>query len=138
MVIVVGQNMKDIYIYDVYITISVNLQTLAKSLRSERGKLYPVKCDVSKEPEVTETFKWVKANLGGVDILINNAGVGSYNTLTGIYDTRASTIRPGANGATSHRHRWLPHAADGILYAVLIESAQTRESVVARRGQTLR
>jgi NAD(P)-dependent dehydrogenase (short-subunit alcohol dehydrogenase family) len=87
--------MKDIYIYDVCITISVNLQTLAKSLKSERGKLYPVKCDVSKEPEVTEAFKWVKTNLGGVDILINNAGVASYNTLTGIYDTRASTIRRG-------------------------------------------
>jgi hypothetical protein len=35
-------------------------------------------------------------------------------------------FRPGANGASSHRHRWLPQAAVCILYAVLIDSAQTR------------
>jgi hypothetical protein len=35
-------------------------------------------------------------------------------------------VRPGANGATSHGHRWLPRAAVCILYADLIDSAQTR------------
>jgi NADP+-dependent farnesol dehydrogenase len=56
---------------------------LANSIKTATGKLYPLKCDVSKESEVTEAFKWIKTNLGGVDILINNAGVGSYNSLTG-------------------------------------------------------
>jgi NADP+-dependent farnesol dehydrogenase len=50
-------------------------QELAKSLKSEKGKLYAVKSDVSKESDIQEAFKWVKANLGGVDILVNNAAV---------------------------------------------------------------
>jgi NADP+-dependent farnesol dehydrogenase len=50
-------------------------QELSKSLQSAKGKLYPVKCDVSKESDIQATFKWVKANLGGVDILVNNAAV---------------------------------------------------------------
>jgi NAD(P)-dependent dehydrogenase (short-subunit alcohol dehydrogenase family) len=53
-------------------------QELSKSLKSAKGKLYAVKCDVSKESDVQAAFKWVKANLGGVDILVNNAAV-AYN-----------------------------------------------------------
>ncbi|KAJ9585022.1 hypothetical protein L9F63_020632, partial [Diploptera punctata] len=51
------------------------------ALRSEKGKLYGVKCDVTKEEDVKEAFKWVKSNLGGVDILINNAGGDSSSSL---------------------------------------------------------
>jgi NAD(P)-dependent dehydrogenase (short-subunit alcohol dehydrogenase family) len=58
-------------------------QEIAKSLHSAPGKLYPLKCDVSKESDVKETFKWVKSNLGAVDILVNNAGVCDYNNLIG-------------------------------------------------------
>jgi NAD(P)-dependent dehydrogenase (short-subunit alcohol dehydrogenase family) len=59
------------------------IQELSKSLESATGKLYAVKCDVSNEPEVLAAFKWVKDNLGGVDILINNAGVLYDTSLTG-------------------------------------------------------
>jgi NADP+-dependent farnesol dehydrogenase len=45
--------------------------------------LYPVKCDISNESEVLAAFKWVKDNLGGVDILINNAAVGTGASLNG-------------------------------------------------------
>ncbi|XP_069685859.1 uncharacterized protein [Periplaneta americana] len=57
------------------------IQELADSLKSQPGKLYPLKCDITKETEVQEAFKWVKSNLGGVDILINNAGVASSSNL---------------------------------------------------------
>jgi NAD(P)-dependent dehydrogenase (short-subunit alcohol dehydrogenase family) len=50
-------------------------QELSMSLKSAKGKLHAVKCDVSKVSDIQAAFKWVKANLGGVDILVNNAGV---------------------------------------------------------------
>jgi NAD(P)-dependent dehydrogenase (short-subunit alcohol dehydrogenase family) len=78
MTTVLRDNMQDA------IYISINLQALEKSLKSEKGKLYALKCDVSKESEVKEAFKWINSNLGGVDILINNAGVASFNYLIGI------------------------------------------------------
>lgn len=40
-----------------------------------KKKLYAVKCDVSNENEIIETFKWIDKNLGGISVLINNAGI---------------------------------------------------------------
>jgi hypothetical protein len=62
------------------------LQELEGSLQSAPGKLYALKCDVTKEQEIKEAFKWVKDNLGGVDILVNNAGGAWNNTLCGNSD----------------------------------------------------
>lgn len=56
---------------------------MSNSLRSSQGKLYPLKCDVRKESDIKEAFKWVKSNLGGTDIHVNNAGVADYNNLIG-------------------------------------------------------
>jgi len=50
-------------------------QELSKSLQSATGKLYAVKCDVTNNSDTETAFKWVKGNLGGVDILVNNAAV---------------------------------------------------------------
>jgi NADP+-dependent farnesol dehydrogenase len=58
-------------------------QELSKSLQSETGKLYAIKCDVTKNFDIETAFKWVKDNLGGVDILVNNAGVGLNSPLIG-------------------------------------------------------
>jgi NAD(P)-dependent dehydrogenase (short-subunit alcohol dehydrogenase family) len=57
-------------------------QELSKSLKSAKGKLYALKSDVSKESDIQEAFKWVKANLGGVDILVNNAAAGKDTPLS--------------------------------------------------------
>ncbi|XP_021929730.1 dehydrogenase/reductase SDR family member 11-like [Zootermopsis nevadensis] len=57
------------------------IQELSATLKTAPGKLYAVKCDVTKEADVKETFRWVKSNLGGVDILVNNAGGDSSNNL---------------------------------------------------------
>lgn len=39
------------------------------------GKLFAVKCDLTQEAEIKQAFEWIEANLSGVDILINNAGI---------------------------------------------------------------
>ena len=58
-------------------------QELSKSLQTETGKLYAIKCDVTKNSDIETAFKWVKDNLGGVDILVNNAGIGIISPLIG-------------------------------------------------------
>jgi NADP+-dependent farnesol dehydrogenase len=57
------------------------VEELKNSVKGCSGTLYAVKADVSKEEEVVALFKWVKNNLGGVDVLINNAGIPGKSTL---------------------------------------------------------
>jgi len=41
------------------------------------GKLHSFQCDLNNENEIESMFKWIKANHGGVDICISNAGFGN-------------------------------------------------------------
>lgn len=52
-------------------------------MKGYSGTLYILKADVSKEKEIVAAFEWVKNNLGGVDVLINNAGITAPSTLHG-------------------------------------------------------
>lgn len=52
-------------------------------MKGYSGTLYALKADVSKEEDIVAAFKWVKNNLGGVDVLINNAGIIGKSTLHG-------------------------------------------------------
>ncbi|XP_018572842.1 farnesol dehydrogenase [Anoplophora glabripennis] len=58
------------------------MEALAKKLSGKKGKLYPLKTDISKEEDILNAFKWVKENLGPVHILINNAGIVGQTNLT--------------------------------------------------------
>ncbi|XP_062558607.1 farnesol dehydrogenase-like [Armigeres subalbatus] len=40
-----------------------------------KNRLHALKCDISKEDDVLKTFKLVEEKFGGVDVLINNAGI---------------------------------------------------------------
>ncbi|XP_055915014.1 farnesol dehydrogenase [Eupeodes corollae] len=37
--------------------------------------LHAIKCDLTKEDDVMKAFEWTEKNFGGVDVLVNNAGV---------------------------------------------------------------
>lgn len=40
-----------------------------------KGKLYAVHCDITNEDDIKSAFNWVEQNVGGVDVLVNNAGI---------------------------------------------------------------
>ena len=60
---------------------SDRVEELAKQLKCKKGKLYPLKTDISKEEDILKAFQWTLNNLGPVHILINNAGIMSQTTL---------------------------------------------------------
>lgn len=39
------------------------------------GKLYAVRCDVTDEADIKSGFQWIRETLGGIDLLVNNAGI---------------------------------------------------------------
>lgn len=40
-----------------------------------KGEIHALKCDISKEEDILNAVKWTRDNLGGADVLVNNAGV---------------------------------------------------------------
>ncbi|KAJ6637275.1 Farnesol dehydrogenase [Pseudolycoriella hygida] len=40
-----------------------------------KGVLHARQCDVTEEEEVKSTFQWINEQFGGIDVLVNNAGV---------------------------------------------------------------
>lgn len=44
-------------------------------MKDAAGKVYAQSCDVSVESDVRAAFRWVESTLGGVDILVNSAGI---------------------------------------------------------------
>ncbi|XP_022317772.2 dehydrogenase/reductase SDR family member 11-like isoform X2 [Crassostrea virginica] len=51
------------------------IEDLKKELKSEKGQLIPIKCDITNEEEILSMFGRIQSELGGVDVCINNAGL---------------------------------------------------------------
>ncbi|XP_066143027.1 farnesol dehydrogenase-like [Euwallacea fornicatus] len=51
------------------------IELLSKQLSKEKGKLYPFRCDMTKEDDIVATIKQVAFKLGPIHILVNNAGL---------------------------------------------------------------
>jgi len=60
------------------------LQELMVNIKQEYNvDLYPIRCDLREEKDILKMFKWVIMKLGGVDVLINNAGIISKDLISG-------------------------------------------------------
>lgn len=62
-----------------------------KISRTATGVLYPRKCDLNKEEDIVALFNWIDVELGGVHVLINNAGVNNQAQL--LDDNNTAQIR---------------------------------------------
>ncbi|TDG39111.1 hypothetical protein AWZ03_014467 [Drosophila navojoa] len=57
------------------------LQELKAELPADQAKRFYYRvCDVAVEQQVIETFAWIDQQLGGADVLVNNAGIVRNNT----------------------------------------------------------
>lgn len=54
------------------------LDDLASEIRSGGGNALPVRCDVRREEDVVELFRQGLDRFGGIDVLINNAGIADH------------------------------------------------------------
>lgn len=61
------------------------VEDLKKELpQSLRKNLHAMKCDVSKEDDILRTFATIEKKFGGVDVLVNNAGISRSTNLIDI------------------------------------------------------
>ncbi|XP_077256280.1 farnesol dehydrogenase-like [Temnothorax americanus] len=58
------------------------LEELAKNIKREfKAEVYTMQCDVRQEENILKVFKWAEERLSGIDVMINNAGVISNETI---------------------------------------------------------
>ncbi|XP_026466756.1 farnesol dehydrogenase-like [Ctenocephalides felis] len=58
-----------------------------KMSRSNGGVIYPRICDIREEKQVVDSFTWISEKFGGVDVLVNSAGIIRKNMLTNVGNT---------------------------------------------------
>ncbi|GJQ80409.1 hypothetical protein Trydic_g12268 [Trypoxylus dichotomus] len=51
------------------------IEQLSTELKDERGTLYAVRVDLTKEQDILDGINWTTDNVGPVSVLINNAGI---------------------------------------------------------------
>jgi NADP-dependent 3-hydroxy acid dehydrogenase YdfG len=83
------------------------LQAAAGEIEAAGGRALPLRCDVSSESEVDALFAHVAATCGGIDLLVNNAGL----MLLGRFDKGRSGEWARMNELNVQALAYLCHAA---------------------------
>lgn len=66
------------------------VEQLRQELSAEKqSRVHAIRCDVSRNEQVTKAFEWIKEHLGAVDVLISNAGTMATGELSGQADAGA-------------------------------------------------
>lgn len=62
-----------------------NVKELKRTLEENNctGRFYPLVCDLTKESDILNAFKWIDENIGGIHFMINNAGIVRISPLIG-------------------------------------------------------
>src|ERR1700726_4458768 len=60
------------------------LKTLAREIRQGGAAVLDLSCDVSDYTQITEAFRAIRKDLGEPDVLLYNAGSGTFGTITEI------------------------------------------------------
>lgn len=68
------------------------LQELSEELKGSKGKFHYLKTDLLKEDQIVSAFEKINTNFGGVDFLINNAGIGIPTLAQGVYTIVRTSI----------------------------------------------
>ncbi|XP_030387350.1 farnesol dehydrogenase [Scaptodrosophila lebanonensis] len=56
---------------------------------AQQKQLHAVKCDIRQEAQVQSAFDWAQRELGGVDVLVNNAGIIATTELSQSHNSEA-------------------------------------------------
>lgn len=68
------------------------LEQLANRLLSKNGEFYAFQADITKEEDIIKAFTWTKQTVGPVHILVNNAGVAKFGTISNTKTDDAQNI----------------------------------------------
>lgn len=69
------------------------LADCAAALAEETGQAVPrIPCDVTVESQVQDLFEYAEAELGGIDVLVNNAGLGGTTNLVDMTDEQWDSV----------------------------------------------
>ncbi|XP_070498042.1 farnesol dehydrogenase-like [Chironomus tepperi] len=68
------------------------LETLKEQLKNEKGKVIPIKCDVSDKASIDAAFEQIEREVGTVHILVNNAGVAQLKMIFSEDESTEQTI----------------------------------------------
>ncbi|XP_022197595.2 farnesol dehydrogenase [Nilaparvata lugens] len=51
------------------------LKSLEARLEGKKGKLHPLRTDITNTEDITAALKWIESNVGAIHVLVNNAGI---------------------------------------------------------------